>query len=57
MPFQDVDYAPRSSTVVIANTIMIIMIGIFVGIRSWVRIFILHSVGLDDIFIWVATVS
>ncbi|EPE02583.1 integral membrane protein [Ophiostoma piceae UAMH 11346] len=55
MIHENVSYEPRSSTVVVANAALMVIVGIFVGIRSWVRIFILHSVGLDDIFIWIAT--
>jgi hypothetical protein len=43
-----VDYEPRSATVVIANAILITFMSIFVLIRFWARVFLLHQVGLDD---------
>ncbi|KIH93823.1 integral membrane protein [Sporothrix brasiliensis 5110] len=50
-----VDYPTRSSTVVVANAALIIITGIFFFVRLWVRLVILHQVGLDDVLIWAAS--
>lgn len=51
-----VDYATRSGTVVIANAVLMTFTGIFIIIRFWVRVFLLHQVGLDDVLIWAASI-
>lgn len=48
MVIATVDYTPRSATIVIANAILITFMSIFVLIRFWARVFLLHQVGLDD---------
>jgi hypothetical protein len=51
-----VDYPTRSATVIVANAVLMVVTGIFIIIRFWVRVFLLHQVGLDDVLIWVASV-
>ncbi|CAK7210155.1 hypothetical protein SBRCBS47491_000677 [Sporothrix bragantina] len=52
----DLGYEPRSSTVVVTNAVLLSITGIFIAIRTYVRVFLLSQVGLDDILIWVASV-
>ncbi|CAK7213852.1 hypothetical protein SCUCBS95973_001939 [Sporothrix curviconia] len=52
----DLGYEPRSSTVVITNAVLLAFTGIFILVRVWVRVFLLHQVGLDDILIWIASI-
>ncbi|KAL1889491.1 hypothetical protein Sste5346_008869 [Sporothrix stenoceras] len=51
-----VDYPTRSSTVVVANAALLVITGIFILVRLWVRVFLLHQVGLDDVLIWASSV-
>lgn len=51
-----VDYPTRSSTVVVANAALLVITGIFIIVRLWVRVFLLHQVGLDDVLIWASSV-
>lgn len=51
-----VDYPTRSSTVVVANAALLVITGVFIIVRLWVRVFLLHNVGLDDVLIWASSV-
>lgn len=50
-----VDYPTRSATVVVANAALMAITGIFLLVRFYARVFLLHQVGLDDVFIWIAS--
>ncbi|CAK7214121.1 hypothetical protein SEUCBS140593_002076 [Sporothrix eucalyptigena] len=52
----DLGYESRAPTVVIANVVLLTITGIFILVRLWVRVFLLHQVGLDDVLIWAASV-